>query len=77
MANTPHNVSLVRRPEVLRRCAISNSTLHRLINAGDFPAPIQISPRAVAWVASEIDRWIDQRIEDSHRVTSSEREEGE
>nr|WP_299245355.1 AlpA family transcriptional regulator [uncultured Halomonas sp.] len=54
---------LLRRPDVLHRCGISNSTLHRLINAGDFPAPIQLGPRAVAWIESEIDGWIGQRIE--------------
>ncbi|WP_373182416.1 helix-turn-helix transcriptional regulator [Halomonas campaniensis] len=56
---------LLRRPDVLHRCGISNSTLHRLINAGDFPAPIQLSPRAVAWIESEINEWIEQRIEAS------------
>lgn len=56
---------LLRRPDVLHRCGISNSTLHRLINAGDFPAPIQISPRAVAWIEFEVDTWIQQRIQAS------------
>ena len=56
---------LLRRPDVLYRCGISNSTLHRLINAGNFPAPIQLGPRAVAWVESEINEWIEQRIEAS------------
>ncbi|QFT86562.1 Prophage CP4-57 regulatory protein (AlpA) [Halomonas sp. THAF12] len=54
---------LLRRPEVLRRCAISNSTLHRLINAGNFPAPVPVGPRAVAWIESEINDWIEERIE--------------
>lgn len=53
---------LLRRPDVLHRCGISNSTLHRLINAGDFPAPVQLGPRAVAWVESQIDQWIEERI---------------
>ncbi|MGJ7458161.1 helix-turn-helix transcriptional regulator [Halomonas sp. RA08-2] len=59
---------LLRRPEVLHRCGISNSTLHRLINAGTFPAPIQLGPRAVAWVESGITEWIEQRIEASRAV---------
>ncbi|AMD02491.1 helix-turn-helix transcriptional regulator [Halomonas chromatireducens] len=53
---------LLRRPDVLHRCGISNSTLHRLINTGDFPAPVPLSPRAVAWVETEIDHWIEERI---------------
>ncbi|WP_280562595.1 AlpA family transcriptional regulator [Chromohalobacter sp. 48-RD10] len=65
MPDTTSKSTLLRRPEVLQRCGISNTTLHRLINAGDFPSPIQISPRAVAWVESEINEWIEQRIEAS------------
>ena len=59
---------LLRRPDVLHRCGISNSTLHRLIHAGNFPAPIQLGPRAVAWVESEVDTWIQQRIEASRAM---------
>lgn len=65
MSDTSSQSTLLRRPEVLRRCGISNSTLHRLINAGDFPTPIQISPRAVAWIEEEVTVWIEQRIEAS------------
>lgn len=65
MPDTTSKSALLRRPEVLQRCGISNSTLHRLINAGDFPAPIQLSPRAVAWIEEEVSTWIDQRIEAS------------
>ncbi|WP_304526389.1 AlpA family transcriptional regulator [Halomonas sp. I5-271120] len=54
--------NLIRRAEVLHRCAISNSTLYRLIDAGQFPAPVQVSSRNVAWVEHEIDEWIAHRI---------------
>lgn len=58
--------SLIRRPEVLRRCGISNSTLHRRVCAGDFPAPVPLGSASVAWVESEIDTWIERRIEARH-----------
>ncbi|MHA3026748.1 helix-turn-helix transcriptional regulator [Chromohalobacter israelensis] len=61
-ATHPQSRTLVRRAEVLRRCGISNSTLHRRLKAGEFPAPIQLGPRAVAWVEEEVDDWIAQRI---------------
>ena len=28
----------------------------------DFPKPIKIGPRAIAWIEEEIDAWIDERI---------------
>lgn len=65
MPDTTSKSALLRRPEVLQRCGISNSTLHRLITAGDFPHPIQLSPRAVAWIEEEVSIWIDQRIKAS------------
>jgi prophage regulatory protein len=53
--------SLLRRPEVSRRTGLSRTTIYRLVRAGEFPAPRQISLRAVAWVESEVDAWVDSR----------------
>ena len=68
MTKTTQALTLIRRPEVLQRCGISNTTLHRLIHADDFPAPIQLGPRAVAWVESEVSDWIQQRIQSSRAI---------
>lgn len=65
MAEDTTSPTLIRRSEVLQRCGISNSTLHRRLKAGEFPAPIKLGPRAVAWVEEEVDAWIAQRIEAS------------
>lgn len=53
---------LMRRPEVLSRAGLSSSTLYELTAAGDFPAPITIGRKAVAWLESEVDDWIKERI---------------
>ena len=37
-------------------------TLSRRIRRGEFPAPIRISARSVAWLKSEIDSWERTRI---------------
>ncbi|MDL0433748.1 AlpA family transcriptional regulator [Marinobacter sp. TBZ242] len=54
---------LIRRPEVLKRCGFSNSTMHRLIKAEDFPSPVLLGSRAVAWVEEDVDAWIRERID--------------
>lgn len=54
---------LMRRPEVLARVGLSSSTLYEMTAAGDFPAPIPIGRKAVAWLESEVDAWIKNRIE--------------
>lgn len=52
---------------------ISRSHAHQLISEGKFPAPIKLveGGRASAWLESEIQGWIEQRIEAS-RPTSPE-----
>jgi len=32
---------------------------------GKFPEPVNIGPRAVGWIESEIDEWIAERIHQS------------
>lgn len=49
---------LIKKPAVLAKCAISNATLYRLIKDEQFPAPLHISERAVAWREDEVDEWI-------------------
>jgi len=49
---------LLRRPEVEARTGLSRSTLYRLMRTGEFPEPLKIGPRAVRWVAGEVDTWI-------------------
>ncbi|PWV72997.1 AlpA family transcriptional regulator [Halomonas sp. A11-A] len=57
--------TLIRRSEVLQRCGFSNTTLHRLLTKGEFPPPVQVLGRSVAWIEAEVDAWIMERIEAS------------
>lgn len=40
----------------------SRSQLSRRIREGTFPKPVQLGLQRVAWVESELDAWIEQRI---------------
>lgn len=46
----------------------SDSTLYEWMDAGSFPKPIKIGPRAVAWVKSELDAWEAARIAERDAV---------
>ncbi len=59
------NQSLIRLPEVLKRTGFSKAWIYRLISEGRFPAPVKIGVRAVAFVESEVDEWIQSVIETS------------
>jgi prophage regulatory protein len=52
---------LLRRPEVEQRTGLRKSAIYEQMAAGSFPQPRRISTRCVAWVASEIDAWIEAR----------------
>jgi prophage regulatory protein len=58
---------LMRRPAVEERTGLKKTTIYKLIRAGDFPKPIQLtgapgkSRCAVAWRESDIEAWIAKR----------------
>jgi len=39
----------------------NSSTLYYLMNKGDFPKPVKLGARSVAWKSSEITEWINSR----------------
>ena len=58
----PHRDRFMRRPEVQRTTGLSRASLYRLIAEGRFPASIHLSEKSVAWLASEVDGWIAERV---------------
>ena len=59
--------SIERLPVVLRRLAISRSTLYKLIQQGQFKPPMQLGPRAVGWLSTDTDEFIATRLVASRR----------
>lgn len=56
--------TILRLPAVKARTGLSRSTIYLRISDGAFPKPISLGARAVGWVESEVDEWVDQKIED-------------
>lgn len=52
----------LRRREVVNVTGLPTSTIYEKIASGAFPRPVQISPRRVAWLETEIAEWQEQRI---------------
>lgn len=53
--------NILRRREVETKTGLSRSTIYSYIAKGQFPAPINLGPRTVGWVESEIDDWLSSR----------------
>lgn len=51
----------LRRPDVQAATGLSRSSLYAMMDAGDFPRPIRIGKRAVAWPQSAIEAWLATR----------------
>ena len=50
--------ALLRRWDVEIRTGLSRTTLTRLMLTGEFPRPVVIAKRAVAWHSRDVDAWI-------------------
>lgn len=55
-------VVFLRLPDVKAITGLSKTSLYELIRAKDFPAPVRLAPRAVAWIQSEVKQWAEERI---------------
>lgn len=57
------SLPLMRLPEVCEATALPVSSIYDAIAAGEFPPPVKISKRAVAWPRVHIDAWLASRVE--------------
>lgn len=60
--DTSKQVRFLRLPEVLARTGLSRSTIYVRLEQGRFPKPVSLGARAVGWIESEVDEWIQKRI---------------
>lgn len=51
----------LRRPAVEAATGLSRSTLYDMMDRGDFPRPVRVGRRAVAWPESAIQKWLADR----------------
>jgi len=63
--------SILRLPAVKARTGYSRSTIYLRMSDGSFPRPISLGARAVGWVESDIEAWIEDRIRQSRGVSSA------
>lgn len=52
---------LISIAEVAQRLGIHKASIHRMLGRGEFVAPIQVSPRRVAFDEGEVDAWVASR----------------
>lgn len=53
---------LLRIKEVTEIVKCSKSSIYLEINDGNFPKPIKLMKRSVAWLESDINDWLNKKI---------------
>ena len=55
-------MKFLKLKEVMEMTAMSRSNVYKMMSEGRFPQSVSLGPRAVAWVESEVQDWILERI---------------
>lgn len=58
---------ILRLKEVKTRTGLGRSTIYLRIAQGSFPKSIALGERAVGWLESDLDEWINERIRQSRQ----------
>ena len=61
------NQRLICRKEVQTKTSLGASSIYAMMKQGKFPKAITLSERRVAWIESDVDQWISERIA-SHKA---------
>ena len=53
---------ILRLPDVKARTGLSRSTIYLRVSQDKFPKPILLGGRAVGWLDTDIESWLEQQI---------------
>ena len=65
--------TILRLPAVKARTGLSRTSIYNGVKQGTFPHHIELGPRAVGWVSTDIDGWIADRIAASSLIRDQSR----
>jgi prophage regulatory protein len=54
---------LIKLRDVMDITGLGRSTVYKYVASGDFPKPVSLGVRAVAWVEEEVQDWIFLKVE--------------
>ena len=59
---------IIRLKDVIALTGLSRSTIYLRMVQGKFTNKINLGSRAVGWISSEVNEWIEERIRESRLV---------
>ena len=69
---TTYKERIIRLPEVMHRTGWSRSSVYLRVSRKEMPSPIKLgsNSRAIGWLESEIENWIQVQVTDSKNKSS-------
>lgn len=55
-------MKFIKVKEVMALTSLSKTTIYRLARQDEFPHPVPLGGRAVAWLESEVHNWMEARL---------------
>lgn len=56
-------MKVLRLAQVMHSTGLGRSTIYKYIAEEKFPIPLQLSERCVGWLESEVQQWIQSRVD--------------
>ena len=60
--------AILRMSQLTEEVGLCRTSIENKVKAGTFPRPIKLGERAVGWLASDIDKWIEERARASKKA---------
>ena len=59
---------ILRLPEIKEQCGISRSAIYQGMKEGTFPKSISLGTRMVGWSETEINDWLENKLNERDRA---------
>lgn len=66
-ASAAWRTAILRLPNVMSKTGLGRSTIYAWMEKDLFPRPVHLGPRAIGWLAGDIDQWVLSRRESAQR----------
>ena len=56
-------MQIIKLPDVVKISSLSSASIYRLVKQGKFPKQIKLSERSSGWLLSEVNDWLDSKVQ--------------
>ena len=71
------SIIFLRNKQVRERTGLSRSTIYSRIAEGTFPKQVSLGGRAVGWIESEINSWLEEQVSRSRNEQTGHSNQGD